>query len=234
MEGSLTLTGGGRLEVFGTLDSTLPLTVSGATLSGGRIEAPALSVRDAGLVTAPNATTTQVHKLELDIAGTLLVDATSKIDVTGKGYLVGRTSGNTTVGGASNAGGSYGGVGGRPSVSLSSNAVYGDYADPDDWGSGGGGNNNDSGVGGGLVRISAGVLNLEGQLLADGGGSAGHWYGGSGGGIYVATTTLSGSGSISAAGARLTSVPRAAAVESRSTLRISRGSTWDELPRWEV
>ena len=38
MEGSLTLTGGGRLEVFGTLDSTLPLTVSGATLSGGRIE----------------------------------------------------------------------------------------------------------------------------------------------------------------------------------------------------
>ena len=85
------------------------------------------------------------------------------------------------------------------------------------------------------MRISAGVLNLEGQLLADGGGSAGHWYGGSGGGIYVATTTLSGSGSISAAGgAGLTSVLRAAAVESRSTLRISRGSTWDELPRWEV
>ena len=117
MEGSLTLTGGGRLEVFGTLDSTLPLTVSGATLSGGRIEAPP-SVRDAGLVTAPDATTAQVHKLELDIAGTLLVDATSKIDVTGKGYLVGRTSGNTTGGRSQQRWGELRGVGGRPSVSL--------------------------------------------------------------------------------------------------------------------
>jgi hypothetical protein len=45
-----------------------------------------------------------MHKLEVQVSGTLTVDASSKIDVSAKGYLggnpVGRTTGNTTVGGA--------------------------------------------------------------------------------------------------------------------------------------
>ncbi len=40
------------------------------------------------------------HKLDLTVAEQVIVDATSKIDVSGKGYLAGRTTGNTTVGGA--------------------------------------------------------------------------------------------------------------------------------------
>src|SRR5206468_1088977 len=145
---------------------------------------------------------TQVHKLNLSVAHQLYIDATSRIDVSGKGYLPGRTTGNTTVGGAKGrrGAGSYGGVGGAygsdgsTGIVSATNPVYGDYADPDDWGSGG---TNGLGTfntsGGGLVKITAATLRLDGQLLADGvrtddGG------GGSGGGVYVAVSTLSGSG----------------------------------------
>ena len=83
---------------------------------------------------------------------------------------------------------------------ASTNAVYGDYADPDDWGSGGTiGLGSSSTAGGGLVRIVAATLQLDGQVLANGGGTN-DGGGGSGGGIYIAVTTLAGSGMISAAG----------------------------------
>ena len=67
---------------------------------------------------------------------------------------------------------------------------------PNDWGSGssaGQGN-----AGGGLVRVTAGSLQLEGVLLANGSGSSSG--SGSGGGVYVAVNTLSGDGSIQAKG----------------------------------
>ena len=49
------------------------------------------------------STATQMYELDLAIAGSLIVDATSRIDVNGKGYLPGHTTGNTTVGGATGA-----------------------------------------------------------------------------------------------------------------------------------
>jgi hypothetical protein len=149
----LTLGGTGVVTVSSTLTSSLPLTVDGGgtlaggmivapalsihggTLVGGKIVAPSISVLNGGMVRALDPSVDKVHKLELEIAGTLLVDASSKIDVTGKGYLARRTTGNTTVGGAAfDSGGSYGGRG----SGSGTNAVYGDYADPDDWGAGGG------------------------------------------------------------------------------------------------
>jgi len=82
-------------------------------------------------------TATLTHKVDLSVAEQIIVDATSRIDVTSKGYLPGRTTGNTTLGGATgHGGGSYGGRG--ASNNGSTNAVYGDYADPSDWGSGSG------------------------------------------------------------------------------------------------
>ena len=63
-----------------------------------------------------------------------------------------RTTGNTTVGAATGtAGGSYGGFGGAGSSSGTPNAVYGDYADPDDWGAGNSLTNNNSAAGGGMA-----------------------------------------------------------------------------------
>jgi hypothetical protein len=92
-------------------------------------------------------------------------------------------------------GGNYGGG--------SVNAVYGDFMNPNEVGSGGGGESYDGnyygGSGGGLVRITAGTLTVNGSILADGGGS---WYrgGGSGGGVWLNVGTLSGEGTISAKG----------------------------------
>ena len=135
----------------------------------------------------------------------MIVDATSRIDVTAKGYAISRTTGNTAEGGAWSsrpdaygAGGSYGGIGAvSDSADARTNAVYGDYADPDDWGSGGTG-----AAGGGLVRLTANTLQLDGQVLATGGfgGYGISFAGGSGGGIYVAVGTLTGNGLIKAAG----------------------------------
>ena len=118
--------------------------------------------------------------------------------MSGKGYLAGRTTGNTTVGAATgDAGGSYGGLG--ASSRGASNAVYGDYADPDDWGSGGGPSR--TSPGGGLVRIVADTFQLDGSVGANG---IGPWWGtsgGAGGGVRVAVRTLSGTGYIGATGA---------------------------------
>src|SRR4030095_5377012 len=168
----LTLTNGGTLVVSGAFTSSIPVEVRGGTLSVDRIQAPELVVADDGLLTCPPG---YPHKLEVEVAGTLFVDVSSRIDVRGKGYLRGRTTGNTAVGGATgNSGGSYGGLGG--SVGGTANAVYGDYADPDDWGSGGG-----AYQGGGLTRIRATSLRLDGQILANGLGESGGGGAGSGG-----------------------------------------------------
>jgi large repetitive protein len=100
--------------------------------------------------------------------------------------LPGYTSGNTTNGGAlGNSGGSYRCKGG--SLADQAPAVYGNYADPNDWGSGGAGLQ--PGAGGGLAPIRAEALQADGR---DGVGS--------GGGISVQVGTLKGSGLIRAAG----------------------------------
>lgn len=177
-----------------SVDSSATIRLSTGTFKVGPFGASDLELINGSVLTTFDATTTEVHELELDVSGTLLVDATSRIDVTGKGYLPGRTIGNVTDGAAvGRSGGSHGGLGGV--YNGSTNRVYGDYADPDAWGSGGG---NNGGHGGGLTRITAGTFQLDGQLLADATGT--NWTGGAGGGISVAATTLTGGGLISAAG----------------------------------
>lgn len=175
------------------------LIVKGATVAiDGPHSFSSIQVVNGGVLTHSPCTATATHKLELNVAGTVVVDETSKIDVSGLGYLAGRTSGNTTVGGATVAsGGSYGGLGGQVAGRGGPNRVYGDYANPEDWGSGGGGQIRES-AGGGLVRLVAGTLRLDGKLAANGVGIA--WNGGSGGEIYVAVGTLEGNGAIEAKG----------------------------------
>lgn len=82
------------------------------------------------------------------------------------------------------------------------NALYGNPADPNEAGSGGSAYNNNrsnlGGNGGGLARIKAGAINLNGGILADGMSVVSG--GGSGGGIRIDAGTLYGSGAISAKG----------------------------------
>src|SRR6185436_5717464 len=139
------------------------------------------------ILTHSVCTWTNTHKLDLQVANAIVVSADSRLDVTGKGYLPERTTGNTTDGGARvHAGGSYGGLGGRSRFADGSRvtAVYGDYAIPDDWGSGGGGS-----PGGGQVWLMAERLQLDGEIVANGGATE-TCDGGAGGGILIVVTNL--------------------------------------------
>ena len=156
-----------------------------------------LDLSNGAVLTHRAATTTDEYTLRL-LADTVTVDATSSIDVSARGYLPGHTLGNTTVGAATGwAGGSYAGEG-----VGDTNETYGDYRDPNELGSGGSADY--AGLaGGGLVRIDANTLQLDGTIRADGGQGTvqGHSRAaGSGGGIKIDVGTLSGSGLISAKG----------------------------------
>ena len=102
---------------------------------------------------------------------------------------------------AAGTGGGYGGLGGAP-VDGTANPVYGSSIDPNEPGSGGsvaGSLSGAGGNGGGLVRIVAGVLQLDGAIVSRGGvGVSGG--GGSGGGIRLDVGTLSGTGQVTADG----------------------------------
>jgi hypothetical protein len=127
-------------------------------------------------------------------AGSLQVDAGSRITADGQGY----TSGQGPGGSASYAsGGAYGGRG-----SNNSAAPYGSYLAPTDLGSAGGGSYTGWSAGGGAIRlIVSGTLTNNGTISANGQTSAGGNTGGaSGGSIYVTTATLAGSGTFTAHG----------------------------------
>lgn len=157
-----------------------------------------------------------IHRLFLKIPGKLFIDSTSGIDVTGRGFPGGNlgghtpghtgvTLGNTTDGGSYyTSGGSYGGYGGQYNSSYNRNEVYGSIYYPSDPGSGGGcittsGSNPYGGSGGGVVRIEANELDIDGTIYANGrvptsGGC------GSGGSIYIKVNMLKGEGTIAANG----------------------------------
>lgn len=198
--------GKGRLTCFDRFVVDDELLVDGSTLVTNNITADKITVRNGGLISQWRTTTSQEFKLELAV-GTLSIDTASKVDVSGRGYLgayqggnntgTGRTNGNTITGGSSSySGGSYGGYGGYYSGAVA--AVYGDQTNPNEFGSGGGGDSGSpGGNGGGLVRINAGTISLDGSIVAPSGYYGG---GGSGGGIRIDAGILSGAGLIYARG----------------------------------
>ncbi|MEK7369085.1 MAG: hypothetical protein AABZ62_05415, partial [Planctomycetota bacterium] len=207
---SLNIMGKARVSSLDPFVMNAGVIIDGSTLVANNIKADNISITNSGLLSHWDATTTSGYKLELNAASSLTIDAASKIDATGKGYLggwqggnnssTGRTLGNTATGGSTYYnGGSYGGLGGIYSGG-SVNAVYGDLTNPAELGSGGGGHPNASwvygGNGGGLVRIGVGKLSLDGKIIADGtqGNPNETDGGGSGGGIRIEVGTLSGTG----------------------------------------
>ena len=107
------------------------------------------------------------------------------------------------LGSTSGAGGSYGGLGGA-TAGGTPNPIYGNLTNPNEPGSGGGTFSAPAGNGGGLIRIAANTLTLNGAIRANGGPAqaGGSVAGGSGGGIRIDVGTISGSGSISANGSQ--------------------------------
>ena len=167
-----------------------------------------LALVENGLLTHPQTTTTYEATLDLNV-GMLTIDTSSRIDVTGRGYMGGRTfeEAGRTLGNAFGAGrhngGSYGGLGGHdPSVAEQPNLVYGSVTDPRDLGSGGGAHNDvDGGDGGGRVLIVADTIANDGVIRANGDlASASRAGMGSGGTVNLTVRRLEGAGSIAANG----------------------------------
>ena len=194
-----------RLDSLLTLTGTLELTANAEFISTQRTLAGTISVTSNSVITHLPTTASSFFKVDLG-AGALTLDATSKIDVSGRGFLGGRQPGNPFVGrgmtlgfqagSSGDGGGGYGGLGGGPS-----NPVYGSLADPNEPGSGGAASVGPAGNGGGLIRISAQTFTLNGSILANGeGGGCCDAGGGSGGGIRIDVGTLTGGGQIRANG----------------------------------
>ena len=196
IQGSTSISGGSFVSA--TNSNWADVTVDDSTLQcDGPQSMTSLSIVDKGVVNHPAVTPTATHSLNLDVSGTVTIDATSRIDVTNDGYAPGYTTGNTTTGGATGgSGGSYGGLGGVYPTTSATNAIYGSYALPNDWGSGAAGGY----AGGGLVQLQAQTLQLDGSIVANGGGAGGYAGGGSGGSILLTVSTLTGGGLIQAAG----------------------------------
>jgi hypothetical protein len=184
---------GGDFKLRGHVETAL-VDVTNATLENS-----------AFLTHAPNTTAT-VSRLVIN-AGTINVDATSRIDVSGKGYQdqsggYGRTWPFTFTGGAyQGSAGSHGGEGGHGSEPFA--AAYGSAFDPNEPGGAGGHPGNYAGnEGGGIIRIKTQTLNLDGSILANGlyasQSSSGS---GAGGAIRIDADSLTGSGLIKANGA---------------------------------
>ncbi len=177
----------------------------------GWLHAGTVAILGSSLLTHPAATMVSQFGLELSVDDKLTVETNSRVDVTARGYLGGRsgdnigeaglTLDNSTVNGSSRRNGaSYGGSGAFGNAGGTINSIYGMWENPNDPGSGGGSDNSPGGSGGGLIRIAANNLLLEGQILANGRNGSTYAGGGSGGGIKLNVGTLAGGGSIAANG----------------------------------
>lgn len=100
------------------------------------------------------------------------------------------------------SGAGHGGCGGMSSTFARGGAEYDSITNPGTVGSGGGTGSANGGAGGGLGRIFVGgLLQIDGQILADGlKGTNAHSGGGAGGSLLLSAQTFSGAGSISAQG----------------------------------
>ncbi len=214
----LTVKNGARVSssTLSTVETDMNLDNGWFTQEGNtQLIVPSLSLLNGSRLTHFQTDTASIFKIDIQVTGDMGIDATSSVNVDGRGYLgarqgsnvsnLGRTTGNSTTGGSTNAaGGSNGGTGGTGCWSAAGAATYGDLMNPIEPGGGGGsiGENQLGGDGGGLIRLSVtGTLTNDGTISASGysGGSyaAG---GGAGGAIYINAGTFTGTGALTAEG----------------------------------
>ena len=166
-----------------------------------------LSVVERGFLTHPEATTNFEPRLDV-VVGELNLASDGTIDVSGRGYLGGRRTGNpfdegrtagNAFGSTYRSAGSYGGLGAAQEGAPG--PVFGSSTNPAVLGAGGsaGASQYAGGDGGGWVRIVANSMVLNGRIYALGYGGSGNLAGsGSGGSIYLAATSVVGTGYIRA------------------------------------
>jgi len=171
------------------------IVFSGGTYEiNGALTGSSLKLQNGAVLTHPVG----VWPLNINISGAVTIDATSSIDVTGRGFQdnqggYGHWWGGYNPGGAASASGSHGGVGSLYSPPSGTFGVT--YDSPIDPVAPGAAGAHDGAHGGGVVRLKAGSLTLDGKIIA---GTHGSWTAGAGGSIRVDAGTLSGAGEIRA------------------------------------
>jgi len=159
-----------------------------------------LIITNNSTLTHDTTTTSTTYRLDGTIGGLLSIDATSSVNVQGKGYPNGYTadgSGNPTTTGAAtgNSGGSHGGFG-YP-VSGTAGSPYDSIFQPLHPGAGAA----NSSVGGGYVKLTTGSLSLAGTINTNAATASGGANTGAGGGVWLTVTgATSVTGTISANG----------------------------------
>src|SRR5690554_45458 len=178
-------------------DSDEILLLDGAALSFSQDhEFSQIEIKNNGVLTIAAAAGISNQGITLT-ADKITIDASSKIDVSGKGLVGDSTTGVYT-------GGSHGGRGGDYS-DYRSGLSYGSYQEPVTLGGGGRGNPGTVDArGGGAIKIVANELNLDGGIFADGSRNGSTYGGGAGGSIWLDIGVLrstSGTAAIRANGA---------------------------------
>lgn len=199
------------------MNKNFTLELNNATMILNKpLEVQSLTLKNGARLTTANPTSrTQYYPLQLKVATTLSIDATSSLDATGKGYFHGVSpntrgtyqGGSSTGGAYRGTGGSHGGLGGRfTQVNRGStpSPTYGRFSDPKEPGAGGGCYGRSgcaAGHGGGLIALEADSLKLDGTIAANGQDGTGLERGaGAGGGINIRVRALEGTGRIEANG----------------------------------
>ena len=155
---------------------------------------------------APNGETN--NRIQIAVTGDVLVDAVSRVEVSGRGYLAAGTPGAAPPTADDGGGGGHGGDGGYAYWGLSEPGGvggFGSVTEPISFGGSAAGTADQGYVrcpGGGAVQFAVGgTLTLNGQVLANGASS---WLndqgGGAGGSVWITAGTLAGNGPISANG----------------------------------
>ena len=189
----------GTLSVPGdfTLTSVTLMPLRGSTFDGTN-----LTIDSSAMVSHIKNSTAEDWTLELDVPGNLTIPGGASIDVDGVGYRHLQGPGRLVeVSPGYRSGGSYGGRGGIGMNGYETGPTYGSISSPTNIGSGGGyyiGICN----GGGAIKLTVGgTTSLDGTITADGvnidANSSG---GGSGGSVWLTTSNLVGSGTITADG----------------------------------
>src|SRR5207237_2710818 len=176
----------------------------------GSVTAAIVSLANGGKLAHTRATSTTVNRLTLNATTNVSIDALSSIDVslrglTGNvssvGYTYDQSTGLPTLTGGANAfnAGSHGGAGGVWNGTPTT--PYGSLFDPNEPGAAGSTNTSCSvcSSGGGIVRLTAPSLVLDGAIKANGEAVDG---GAAGGSIRIDADTIAGLGEIHADGGR--------------------------------
>ncbi|MFZ2188856.1 MAG: InlB B-repeat-containing protein [Candidatus Moraniibacteriota bacterium] len=148
--------------------------------------------------------TTKQYAIDYIISGDCTVNASGTIDLNYKGYQHSAGPGQGVDSGLVNgaysgsSGASYGGNGGVGNTASPAGPTYGSTLQPTELGSGGGDVTYESrigGSGGGLAKLSvSGTTTISGIITAKGQNSSTMGAGGSGGGFWLTTGTLAGTG----------------------------------------